>query len=64
MCWGDGVDIPAMCCLGVCMSAAAVAITGYEISERGVSVIETVHMDAAFAATVLRTSLVRSSTCL
>lgn len=59
-----GVGFPATNYLGLCLSAAPTVTSGSEISGRGFAIIGEVHVGAAFAVTVLYTSLVRSAICL
>lgn len=54
--------LPAMYCLGICLSAAATATARSEISRSGVAIVGQVHVGVVFAAAVLLTSLVRSAT--
>lgn len=57
-----GVYLPDACCLGVCLSVAAAPNSQSEISERAVAVAGGVHAGVSLASTVLRNSLVRSTT--
>lgn len=61
---GCGVGLPAVCCLGVCLSAAAAANSASEIYRKRVAVIGGVHVGVDLAANPLCTSLVRSDTCV
>lgn len=59
---GCGVGLSAVSCLELCLVAAAVAISRSEVNGRGVNIAGELYVGVAFAATVLRTSLVRFAT--
>lgn len=59
---GIGAVPSVMCIPGGCLSAVAATSAGSEVIERRVAIAGRIHMGVAFAATMLRTSLVRSTT--
>lgn len=59
---GCGMGLPPAGYLEVCQFTAAAATSGFNISARGVAIVEGVHVGVALAATMHRTSLERYAT--
>lgn len=59
--YGFCLEFACSCFLGVCCPAITAATRGSDILVRRVDIVAGVHMSMVFTATVLRTSLVRST---
>lgn len=62
--WECGVVFLTACCLWLCLCTAASVTSGSKISGSCVAIIEVVYVGAAFATTMLRTSVVTFATSL